>query len=41
LGTCCGKCLPEAKATLTASLESHCESAMLAYFPSSGTEFAV
>jgi len=41
LGTCCGKCLPEAKATLTASLDSHSESARLAYFPASGTEFAV
>ena len=40
VGTCCGKCLPEAKATLTASLDSHTES-RLAYFPPSGTEFAV
>jgi bacterioferritin-associated ferredoxin len=30
VGTCCGKCLPEAKATLSASLDSRTESAMLA-----------
>jgi bacterioferritin-associated ferredoxin len=29
LGTCCGKCLPEARATLSASLEAHAESAGL------------
>jgi bacterioferritin-associated ferredoxin len=44
VGTCCGKCLPEAKATLSASLDSRSESAMLAaahaYFPRTGTEFA-
>jgi bacterioferritin-associated ferredoxin len=43
LGTCCGKCLPEAKATLDASLESH-KSTLLdaahACFPRSDTEFA-
>jgi bacterioferritin-associated ferredoxin len=41
LGTCCGKCLPEAKATLSASLESRSESAAHAFFPSAGTEYAV
>jgi len=45
VGTCCGKCVPEAKATLSASLESRSESAVLAAahacFPRTGTEFAV
>ena len=41
VGTCCGKCLPEAKATLAASLESRSESAAHAYFPQARTEFAV
>jgi bacterioferritin-associated ferredoxin len=44
IGTCCGKCLPEAKATLFASLDSRSESSVLAaahaYFPRTGTEFA-
>jgi bacterioferritin-associated ferredoxin len=40
LGTCCGKCLPEARATLSASLESH-QSTAPSYFPRTGTEFAV
>jgi bacterioferritin-associated ferredoxin len=41
LGTCCGKCLPEAKATLSASLESRSESAAHAFFPPAATEYAV
>ena len=45
VGTCCGKCLPEAKATLSASLDSRSESTVLAAaqacFPRTGTEFAV
>ena len=45
VGTCCGKCVPEARATLSASLESRGESAVLAAahacFPRTGTEFAV
>jgi bacterioferritin-associated ferredoxin len=46
VGTCCGKCLPEAKATLSASLASQRESttahaATHVYFPGPGTEFAV
>jgi bacterioferritin-associated ferredoxin len=41
LGTCCGKCLPEAKATLSASLESRSESAAHAFFRPAGTEYAV
>ena len=39
VGTCCGKCLPEAKAALSASLEAH-EAARAALF-SPATEFAV
>jgi len=30
LGTCCGKCVPEARATLSASLDSQCDSAVFA-----------
>ena len=41
LGTCCGKCLPEAKATLSASLESRSESVAHAFFPPAGTGYAV
>jgi bacterioferritin-associated ferredoxin len=45
VGTCCGKCVPEARATLSASLDSRSESAVLAAahacFPGTGTEFAV
>jgi bacterioferritin-associated ferredoxin len=44
VGTCCGKCVPEAKATLSASLASQSESAGHAathvYFPFPDTEFA-
>jgi bacterioferritin-associated ferredoxin len=44
VGTCCGKCVPEARATLSASLEPR-ESPVLAAahacFPRTGTEFAV
>jgi bacterioferritin-associated ferredoxin len=40
VGTCCGKCLPEARAALSASLDSP-ESPLNAYFPPTGTEFAV
>jgi bacterioferritin-associated ferredoxin len=39
VGTCCGKCLPEAKSALSASLEC-CESPRAAFF-SAATEFAV
>jgi bacterioferritin-associated ferredoxin len=38
VGTCCGKCLPEAKAALSASLDA-CESARACLF-SRATEFA-
>lgn len=41
VGTCCGKCLPEAKATLSACLDSCGESTALAYFPRISPEFAV
>jgi bacterioferritin-associated ferredoxin len=44
LGTCCGKCVPDAKAALSASLESQHASAAHAspvYFPGRNTEFAV
>jgi bacterioferritin-associated ferredoxin len=45
LGTCCGKCLPEAKVALSACLDSRNESGVLAAthacFPGTGPEFAV
>jgi len=45
VGTCCGKCVPEARATLSASLDSHGESTVLAAaracFPRTGSGFAV
>jgi bacterioferritin-associated ferredoxin len=41
VGTCCGKCLPEAKSTLSASLEARGECAAQGYFPQTSTEFAV
>jgi len=37
VGTCCGKCVPEARSVLTASLER--SETALSYFP--GTELAV
>jgi bacterioferritin-associated ferredoxin len=39
VGTCCGKCLPEAKKALSACL-AQCH-ASAHFFPTSGTEFAV
>jgi bacterioferritin-associated ferredoxin len=45
VGTCCGKCLPEAKAALSACLAVRGESGVLAAahpcFPGTGPEFAV
>jgi len=45
VGTCCGKCVPEARATLSASLDSRGESAVRAAahacFPRTGSGFAV
>jgi bacterioferritin-associated ferredoxin len=41
VGTCCGKCLPEAKSTLSASLEARGDCTVLTYFPQTSTEFAV
>ena len=40
LGTCCGKCLPEAKAALCASLEA-CDSSRPALFSPAAPEFAL
>ncbi len=44
VGTCCGKCVPHAKAALCATLDAHAESTVQAganhYFPSNRTEFA-
>jgi bacterioferritin-associated ferredoxin len=40
VGTCCGKCLPEAKAALSAALNQNCNTAP-AFLPPTGTEFAV
>jgi bacterioferritin-associated ferredoxin len=41
LGSCCGKCLPEAKATLSAALDSDASAVARQYFPRAGAEFAV
>jgi len=42
VGTCCGKCVPEAKATLAACLELKAQSgAQTVFFPSATVEFAV
>jgi bacterioferritin-associated ferredoxin len=45
VGTCCGKCLPEAKVALSACLASRNESGVLTAarpcFPGTGPEFAV
>jgi bacterioferritin-associated ferredoxin len=40
VGTCCGKCIPEAQATLDASLRQRHDPPSAAYFPAS-VEFAV
>jgi bacterioferritin-associated ferredoxin len=40
LGTCCGKCLPEANAALSASLEA-CRSARSDLFSPAAPEFAL
>jgi bacterioferritin-associated ferredoxin len=40
VGTCCGKCLPEAKSTLAASLKS-CDASRPHLFSPPATEFAV
>ena len=39
LGTCCGKCVPEAKAALSASLDGG-DSRSFALFPQPGAEIA-
>ena len=41
VGTCCGKCLPEAHAALTACLAQRSDSTQTTFFPSAPTEFAV
>ena len=44
VGTCCGKCIPEAKVTLSASLDTQNTSSghsSPVYFPGRSTEFAV
>jgi bacterioferritin-associated ferredoxin len=44
VGTCCGKCIPEAKATLSASLDTQNASSghsSPVYFPAGTREFAV
>jgi bacterioferritin-associated ferredoxin len=44
VGTCCGKCIPDARATLCAALDTHNASAAHsspAYFPGRNPEFAV
>ena len=40
VGTCCGKCLPEAKSALAASLKA-CDSTRPSLFSPATTEFAV
>ena len=40
VGTCCGKCLPEAKSALAASLKA-CDSGRAGLFSPAATEFAV
>jgi bacterioferritin-associated ferredoxin len=44
VGTCCGKCIPDARATLSASLDAQnasCAHASPVYFAGRNTEFAV
>jgi bacterioferritin-associated ferredoxin len=40
LGTCCGKCVPEARATLYASLEARSEAAAHGFFSPADAECA-
>ena len=40
VGTCCGKCLPEAKSALARCLGQH-NAASPGYFPGADTEFAL
>jgi bacterioferritin-associated ferredoxin len=40
VGTCCGKCVPDAKAALSASRATAGESAVLGYFPRTSSDFA-
>ncbi|MGC1523826.1 MAG: (2Fe-2S)-binding protein [Steroidobacteraceae bacterium] len=40
VGTCCGKCVPEARAALSATLDGGCDSLRLGIFPQPSTEIA-
>ncbi len=40
VGTCCGKCLPEAESVLARSLDQH-SAASPGYFPGAEAEFAL
>jgi bacterioferritin-associated ferredoxin len=40
LGTCCGKCVPEARAALSESRDAGGDAAVIGFFPRPGTEFA-
>jgi bacterioferritin-associated ferredoxin len=40
VGTCCGKCVPEARSVLSASLDSAAEGIGAGYFASATAEFA-
>jgi bacterioferritin-associated ferredoxin len=40
VGTCCGKCVPEARAALSATLDGRCDSLRLGIFPQPSTEIA-
>jgi bacterioferritin-associated ferredoxin len=41
VGTCCGKCIPEAKAALSACLAQRADKAESSFFPGPAIEFAV
>jgi bacterioferritin-associated ferredoxin len=40
VGTCCGKCVPEAKVALSASLDARGDSPRLGLFPQPGADIA-
>jgi bacterioferritin-associated ferredoxin len=41
VGTCCGKCIPEAQAALDACMGQHRDMPSAACFPAASAEFAV
>ncbi|HWJ34331.1 MAG TPA: (2Fe-2S)-binding protein [Steroidobacteraceae bacterium] len=41
VGTCCGKCVPEAKTALNKCVAQRDQVAMSGYFPEAAAEFAV